>query len=126
MTLAGAGESNVEGLVGADVAVTTSGAGNHALTGIDCKSLTLELTGAGNTSLQGKADRLDAHIRGAGNIDAARLQAGDVKVKVSGAGHATVWATENLTAELTGAGGIHYKARPASTRRSPARARFRQ
>ena len=85
---------------------------NANLRGIACKSLTLSISGSGNAAMSGTADKVTARISGAGDIDAAGLQSKAADVQVSGAGNASVWATDELKVRVSGAGDVKYKGSP--------------
>jgi hypothetical protein len=62
--------------------------------------------------LDGIADELDASISGAGYLDAIDLKTRKVDIKIEGVGAASVFATGNLYASISGIGKIRYKGEP--------------
>jgi hypothetical protein len=66
--------------------------------------------------LQVEVDRLRAELSGAGNIDARELKAKEVRVSVSGAASADVYAKEYLDASVSGVGSIDYYGNPAKVK----------
>jgi len=56
----------------------------------------------------GVADDLDMNISGFGDFRGAKLHDKTARVDISGAGSATVWVDEELTAQVSGAGSVSY------------------
>ena len=84
---------------------------------LDAKKLTgdsfrLEISGASSSRLQGAVGQLVIELSGAGNVEAAELEAREVKVHASGAGKAEVHATEALDVSLSGVGKVIYHGDP--------------
>jgi hypothetical protein len=114
ITVSGAGSVRSEKYVGNALTVKLSGAGNAHLRELNVNSLSLTLSGAGTASTSGTAGALALRLSGAGKLDAAALKAARADVHISGAGHATVWAVEDLQAQISGAGDVKYKGHPAN------------
>ena len=85
-----------------------SGAGTIAIGDPGHDRIELSIPGAGTISAAGEVDQLTASISGTGTVDASRLVADDVIVKVSGAGNTTVWALDTLAVTLSGVGDVSY------------------
>ena len=68
----------------------------------------MSLSGAGSMTASGTADDLDLNISGFGDFKGADLHSKDARVNISGAGSATVWVDDDLTAQISGAGSISY------------------
>jgi hypothetical protein len=92
---------------GADIKLNISG-----------KSLKLNLAGGTNIELKGKVDDFDILLGGAGNIDADKLEAENVKVEIDGAGYAKVWPIKSINAQLNGVGAIEYVGNPTNVKTS--------
>jgi hypothetical protein len=60
----------------------------------------------------GIASELEASLSGAGYLDAMELKTSKVDIKIEGVGAASVYATENLYAVISGVGKIRYKGDP--------------
>jgi len=75
-----------------------------------------EASSGGNVELRGTADELEVDVSSAGSIDADRLEVKNCDVSASSAGSASVWVSEELRAEASSAGNIHYKGKPANKR----------
>ena len=92
-----------------------SGAARINAKGIESESMDFSVTGAAKIRADGHADKLSLSISGAGDADLYRLVAKDAVVSISGAGKATVYPKDNLHAEISGVGSIHYKGEPHVT-----------
>jgi hypothetical protein len=114
ITVSGAGTVRTEKFLGNALTVKLSGASNAHLRELNVNALALSLSGAGTASASGTTEKLTLRLSGAGGLDAAALKAARADVHISGAGHATVWAVDDLQAHISGAGDIKYKGRPAN------------
>lgn len=76
------------------------------------EKLRLEVSGAANIDLEGRAQELDLQLSGAGDFKAVDLRAERVRVELSGAAQARVYATEDLRVDISGAGSVRYKGEP--------------
>ncbi|NJD22821.1 MAG: DUF2807 domain-containing protein [Melioribacter sp.] len=97
-------------------AVDASGANNITVYGINGSDFEVDVSGAGSVNLSGEVDRFRADLSGAGSINAKDLKAKDVRVSVSGAASADVYAKDYLDASVSGVGSISYYGDPAKTR----------
>lgn len=97
-------------------AIEASGANNISVVGIQGSEFVVELSGAGNIDLKGEVDKFRVELSGAGSIDGKDLKAKEVRVSVSGAASADVYATEFLDASVSGVGSIEYYGNPAKTK----------
>ena len=64
----------------------------------------------------GTADDLDMNISGFGDFKGKDLHTKKANVDISGAGSATVWVDDDLTAGISGAGSISYYGTASVTR----------
>ena len=96
--------------------INASGANNITVIGIKGSEFDASLSGAGNISLAGEVEKFKAELSGAGNINAKDLKATDVRVSVSGAASADVYAKESLEASVSGVGSVDYYGNPAETK----------
>jgi len=74
--------------------------------------LSILIEGAAGGNLSGRVDDLTIEIKGAGWISAGELKARRAKVSVEGAGKVTVNASDELDAEVSGAGIVWYIGEP--------------
>jgi len=81
---------------------------------LNLKAEKLKVIGEGGVKLEfdGVVSEMDATISGAGYLDSADLKAKKVDIKIEGVGAASVYASENLYATISGIGKIRYKGEP--------------
>jgi hypothetical protein len=79
---------------------------------LESEKLTILVEGAAGGNLSGRVDDLTIEIKGAGWISAGELKARRAKVSVEGAGQVTVNASDELDADVSGAGIIWYIGAP--------------
>jgi hypothetical protein len=92
--------------------IESDGAGEIDITGLNGGEQKLDLAGAHDVKAQGRLDKLEIKVSGAGNIDYTQVAAVDVEVQVRGAGNVEVNATESLDAEVNGVGAVRYTGKP--------------
>lgn len=88
------------------------GAGTIHVKDLDEKSFRLSVDGAGTITLAGKADSVEIGLDGAGTIDASELKSTKSLAKMDGTGTIKVHATEQVDADINGAGSILYGGNP--------------
>lgn len=76
---------------------------------VEAQRIDLNISSSGDARLAGSADEFYASLSSAGDLHAFDLVAGKVKVDVSSAGDARVFATEEISMSASSAGNIHYK-----------------
>ena len=79
---------------------------------LESEQLTILIEGAAGGNLSGRVDDLTIEIKGAGWLSAGELKAKRAKVSVEGAGKVTVNASDELDADVSGAGIIWYIGEP--------------
>ena len=92
-----------------------SGAGKVVIRSLTADMLKVDHTGLGKCELSGQVRRQEVVLTGASEYDAADLESEKAEVVLTGLGKATVWATEILDIELTGAGSVSYYGNPRVT-----------
>lgn len=92
--------------------LSTSGASEIKLDGVKSESFVLESSGASKINVAGETKTLEVEMSGASKIDARNFRASRVKVSSSGAGRASVYATEEVNAEVSGAANVTYYGEP--------------
>ncbi len=101
-------------LVVADLrALDVSGATRIHVKGLHGESFALDASGAGSVDLQGEVSRVTVEVSGAANVEAHGLRAHTVKVELSGAASVSVYADQELTADISGVGKVEYAGHPA-------------
>ncbi len=88
------------------------GAVDAEIHGFDGDGFEFSVSGAAELEIDGQVDDLDIAVSGAGDIEARDLKAKHVKVRISGAGNAEIYASESLDARISGAGNLDYWGSP--------------
>jgi hypothetical protein len=96
--------------------LASDAAGEIELANIAADGLELRHDGAGTLTASGRAERLNATLGGAGDLDLAGLTAERAAVRLSGLGSAEVNVTDELDATVSGVGSIEYHGRPTVRR----------
>ncbi len=110
----GAVEVSGQGMLrGEDIEFDLSGAAEVELE-LQAETIEGEFKGACEVVLSGITDRLDIKTSGAVEFDGENLKSRKCRIKMSGAGEAVVYATEELDIEVSGAAEIRYKGQPAN------------
>lgn len=86
--------------------ISVSGVADADVSGVKAADFKLDLSGVGEVNIAGACEKLIARVSGVGEIDAQSLQCKAVDVKVAGVGEARVYASESVSAEVSGMGGI--------------------
>jgi hypothetical protein len=92
--------------------VSSSGASGFHISNIKNEQLKIDTSGASNLNLSGETRSLDLEMSGASKVDSGSLRAERVRVSLSGAGKADVYASEELNADVSGAGSVTYAGDP--------------
>jgi hypothetical protein len=94
-----------------NLTISLSSAGDLILD-IEAKLIELSISSSGDANLTGSSDYLDASLSSAGNLNAYDLEAKKCKIKVSSAGNAKIYVTDELSATASSAGDIYYLGDP--------------
>jgi hypothetical protein len=92
--------------------VTVAGSGNVTIEGLDEDRVTFNLPGSGMITARGTAKTVDATLSGSGNIQCGDLEAENADVHINGSGNVTVYASQSLTAAISGSGNVQYRGNP--------------
>jgi hypothetical protein len=106
--LSGAAKGTMES-DGRDLTVELSGSGKLDLTGV-YDTADLELSAATHIRIKGALDSVNLSGSGAAKADLTECPAKDVRLELSGASSARVFALDKLGVRLSGAASCHYKA----------------
>ncbi len=98
-------------LRGDNLTMEISGSGSMELV-LSATSVKADISGVGKMELKGKAQTLKADISGSGKLFASKLETQNTTIDISGTGIATLNASENLDASITGTGKVYYKGTP--------------
>lgn len=80
--------------------------------------LTLVLSGAGNMNANGTVDHANLVITGAGSMATRDLRAKSLRITMSGAGKADVFASDTLDVTISGAGSVSYYGNPGQVKKN--------
>jgi len=80
--------------------------------GVSGSTFRTAVSGAGNVTATGEVDLVEVEVTGAGDVVLSELVAGDASVEISGAGDVHVYASDSLSASVSGAGDIVYSGDP--------------
>jgi hypothetical protein len=94
-----------------------SGASKVNLTNLKNDSLKLDSSGASKIRIEGSTKNFEVEMSGASKLDAENLQAENVSVESSGASNLSVFVTNELSADLSGATSLTYSGNPKSVQK---------
>lgn len=98
--------------------VIISGSGTVNVSGLDSDLVRFSIPGSGDIAAQGNVNTVNARINGSGTILCGDLQAKTAEARIDGSGDITVFATESVTANISGSGTVVYRGNPAQVDRS--------
>ncbi|TVQ92652.1 MAG: DUF2807 domain-containing protein [Bacteroidetes bacterium] len=101
-------------LVSPEFSLHLSGAGDIDLE-VETEKLTTHVSGAGSLKIKGYTYMHDITLSGAASLKCVDLITHITHIKLSGAGSANVYASEELNASISGVGSIRYAGEPRST-----------
>jgi hypothetical protein len=125
LSLSGLGDVQVEPLSTPSMSISISGAGNVVQNQIDTDNLNIQLSGLGGVNISGQATQAMIGISGAGSVDAPDLQIQSANISISGLGGATLWVTDQLTGDISGAGSVSYYGNPQTSTTSSGLGEFK-
>lgn len=94
-----------------DIEIKVSGAGDMSLE-IHAQNTEIYISGAGDVDISGDTKMQKVRISGSGDYDAQHLKSKYTNAKISGAGNAVVFASDEIEANVSGAGSIEYYGNP--------------
>ena len=112
LTVSGLGDVQVETLSSPTFNLTMSGAGRVLMNQLTTDNLKVVFSGLGGLDISGSATQATADLSGAGSLNAPDLQIKTANITISGLGSATLWVTDQLTGEISGAGSVSYYGSP--------------
>jgi hypothetical protein len=92
--------------------ISTSGASDIVASNVKSGDFKIEASGAGNLEISGETRTLEVGMSGAGKLNAKDFRAEKVTINSSGAAEADVYASQELNADVSGAGNINYYGNP--------------
>ena len=110
--ISSAGDVNSENtLVTDELNIEMSSAGKISLA-LEADRVEIDISSAGNARLSGKTNYFKAELSSAGELNAFELEAKIGDIRVSSAGNAKVFITEEANFQSSSAGDIDYKGEP--------------
>lgn len=125
LDVSGLGEVQIEPLSTPRILYNMSGAGSIVQNQITTEEINIDLSGLGEIEISGQAIQGSIEISGAGSVDAADLQLNTATVNMSGLGGATLWVTDQLTGDISGAGSVSYYGDPQTSTTSSGLGNFK-
>ena len=110
--ISGAGSFNVNEFETQDLLADLSGAGSLEIGNLTATELVVRQSGAGMVFVSGQVKGQELTHSGVGSYHAADLESETAIIDISGAGSATVWATELLDIQISGLGSVIYYGNP--------------
>ncbi|MBB6612082.1 DUF2807 domain-containing protein [Pontibacter sp. Tf4] len=114
LELSGAIKADIIGINTDELVMELSGA-TEAAVQARANVIRADIAGASSTRFTGTADRFEVEAAGACSINAENLQAKHVVIEASGMTVASVFASNSLRADASGASNITYSGNPKST-----------
>ncbi|MGI4022142.1 MAG: head GIN domain-containing protein [Janthinobacterium lividum] len=112
VSLSGSGDLKIENQFNANkLELRLSGSGDFR-GAVNVKTLEASISGSGDFSISGKADESTVSISGSGDYHGSDLMTKSTAIRVSGSGDATIYASENVEASVSGSGDVHYSGHP--------------
>jgi hypothetical protein len=115
LNVSGVGDIQLETLSTPSMEINLSGAGNVVMNQLTTDSLNINLSGVGGLNASGVSPKVTIDISGAGNVNATDLKIQTANVTISGLGGATLWVTDQLTGDISGAGSVSYYGSPQTS-----------
>ncbi len=124
LNVSGLGDIQIETLSTPSMKIDMSGAGRILQNQITTDKLDVALSGLGGIDINGQATQATLEISGAGSINAPDLKIQTASITISGLGGATLWVTDQLTGEISGAGSVSYFGSPQTNTNSSGLGKF--
>jgi hypothetical protein len=124
LTISGAADVEMDRLTTETLDVTMSGAGQFVLGQLKADSLNTVLSGIGSVEVSGEVSQARIDIPGAGSVNFGDLKIKTVNATISGLGSATIWVTDQLTGNISGAGNVSYYGDPQTITESTGLGQF--
>jgi hypothetical protein len=125
LTVSGVGDVQVETLTTPNMELTMSGAGKVQMSQLTTDNLKIILSGLGGLDISGSATQASIDLSGAGSVNAPELKIQSADITISGLGGATLWVTNQLTGNISGAGSVSYYGSPQTNTASTGLGQFK-
>lgn len=93
------------------------GTGEAVVSGISGDQFAVAISGSGSAKISGAAKRVNAAIKGSGDIEAKGLSAGTATAAISGSGDIELSVKDSISAAISGSGDIHVYGKPGNVTR---------
>jgi hypothetical protein len=124
LSVSGAGDVQIETLSTPSLTFNLSGAGRVQQNQLTTDNLSIMLSGVGGIDITGEATQATIDISGAGSVNAPDLNIQTAKITISGLGGMTIWVTNQLTGDISGAGSVSYYGNPQTNTNSSGLGKF--
>jgi Putative auto-transporter adhesin, head GIN domain len=124
LAVSGAGDVQIEALSTPSMSLDLSGAGKVQQNQITTEDLKISLSGVGGIDITGQATKATVDLSGAGSVNAPDLKIQTANVTISGLGGTTLWVTDQLTGDISGAGSVSYYGNPQISTNSSGLGKF--
>jgi hypothetical protein len=113
LDLSGSGSVRASHITTQDLDIGIGGSGDVAIGSLTAQKLDVALSGSATCAVSGgKVSRQGIDISGSGEYRAPKLESQAVEAGISGSGHATVWAKDSLSVNISGSGEVDYFGTP--------------
>jgi hypothetical protein len=113
LKISGKGDVEADKIDSDRLSVSISGMGNVNIGTLDAGKLSVSISGRGEFASAGSVVHQKVAISGSGDYKAIDLESQSAAVKISGQGNASVWAIEELEANISGYGKVEYRGSPS-------------
>jgi hypothetical protein len=79
---------------------------------IECENFSANISGVGLLTISGDSKDAEINLSGSSVFDGEEFKINNGSIRLSGVGMATIWAVDNLTADISGIGSIKYRGTP--------------
>ncbi len=124
LNVSGLGDVQVGALTTPSMNLNMSGAGKVNMNQLTTDNLSLNLSGLGGLEISGSAPQAIIDLSGAGSVTAPDLKIQTANVNLSGLGSATLWVTDQLSGQISGAGSVSYYGSPKANTTTSGIGRF--
>lgn len=90
------------------LAVELAGSAAITLPQVAARRLSIHTSGHCHAMAAGRVGRFELHMAGAGEVNAARLEAARARVRIAGSAQVALWARERLEVGITGSAAVRY------------------
>jgi len=108
----GSGDFSVGNMTCQRMSIDVFGVGEIEIDDLMAETLSVSIPGKGTIKLAGEVNKQEIDLPGFGNYLARNLKSQTATVRIPGLGDAKIWVTDELYAEITGGGNIHYYGNP--------------